>query len=143
MLSRLAYVAAAGFGAAVALFLLAGFNKYIQASDIHPERHLTARDELALEMAFRLATCKTAPDGGWTEAARDKIMAEGYVWANSFLREKTKQQAKIRAALDLVPGYFTTQTDAQKKLLYTHEIGDPHTHFDRNGRLVLDEIGGK
>lgn len=141
MYSRTA-CALCGFGAAVALFLFAGFNKYIQGVDVHPERHLTARDAVALQLGFRLINTTTSP-GTLSAAKRDKIMVEAYRWANSFLRVKAKHQAKIRTALDLVPGYFTTHTAAQKKALYMHEIGDPGTFFNSTGSLVLDEMGGK
>lgn len=128
------------------------FTNDLRTVDLHPTRHLLARDEVALSFALELAQMHerqltlngfTAPklkegeqvdSASYIERYHDELMATAYRMGNSFLRTKAGVQKGIQDDLRTA-GYFDSVSSSSYFREVSDYLGDPHTYRDAEGTI--------
>ena len=130
-----------------------GFKLDPLGVNLHPERELTARDQVALAFAVALleeeqkrwgkygyvaptmAKGEKATNPAFIEKHLDEIMRVSYGMANSFLRVKVSVQEEL-AADAIKAGLVTTAPEREYKKSVGDFMGNPSYYRDSSGTFV-------
>lgn len=128
------------------------FSSSLVTLDLHPDRHLMARDEVALAYSVALLEMhesrmerhgfnipklegseKTDSDS-YIQRFNDELARTSYALANAFLRQKVAMQEQYIADMDK-SGRFAGLREHQYIQEVYESLGNPNSYRDRSGNI--------